>query len=77
VIILFSLLSRTEASTLWSFFLGFIWSVNYIMSILRVLANTHLLVSTYHVCSFVTGLPHSGYFLIPFICLQILWNLCV
>jgi hypothetical protein len=29
-------------------------------------ANIHL-VSTYHVCSFVTGLPHSEYFLVPFL----------
>jgi len=26
------------------------------------------------VCSFVTRLPHSGYFLIPSICLKISWN---
>jgi hypothetical protein len=31
----------------------------------------------YHVCSFVNGLPHSGwYFQIPYICLRILWNHC-
>jgi hypothetical protein len=33
--------------------------------------NIHLSVSAYHVCSFVIGIPHSGYFLIPSICLRI------
>jgi hypothetical protein len=61
VIILFPLLSRTEASTLLSsFFLSFMWSVNCIVGILSFLPNIHLSVRTYHVCSFVTGLPHSG-----------------
>jgi hypothetical protein len=55
VIILFSLLSRTEAPTLWScFFLSFIWSVSNIVDILSFLANIHLLVCTYHVCSYTT-----------------------
>jgi hypothetical protein len=32
--------------------------------------SIHLLVSKYHVCSFVSGLPYSWwYFLIPSICL--------
>ena len=59
--ILFPLLRRTEASTFWpSFFLSFIWSVNCILVILSFWANIYLSVSAYHVCSFVTGLPHSG-----------------
>ena len=61
LIILFPLLSRTEASTLWSsFLLSFMWSVSCIMGIPCSLPNIHLSVSTYHVCSFVTELPHSG-----------------
>jgi len=59
--ILFSLLRRTEASTLWSsFFVSFIWSVNCILDILSFGANIHLSVSACLVCSFVIGLPHSG-----------------
>jgi hypothetical protein len=39
------------------------------------LANIHLLVSIYYIWSFVTGLPHSGwYFLVPSICLWISWG---
>ena len=72
VSILFSLLRRTEISTLWcSFFLSFMWSVNCIVGILSFLPNIHLSVSAYCVCSFVSGmiLPHSGwYFLVPSIC---------
>jgi hypothetical protein len=30
--------------------------------ILRFWANSHLSVSTYHMCSFVIGLPHSGWY---------------
>ena len=55
-----------------SFFLYFICSVSCIMGILCLfLANIYLLVSTYHVCSFVTGLLHSGYFLVP----SFVWDL--
>jgi hypothetical protein len=51
----------TEASTLSSsFFLSFIWSVDCILSIPNFWGNIHFSVSAYHVCSFVTGLPHSG-----------------
>jgi hypothetical protein len=32
--------------------------------------NIYSLVSTYHVCTLVSELPHSGYFLVPSICLQ-------
>jgi hypothetical protein len=61
VIILFPLLRKTEAPTLWSsFFLSFLWSVSCIMGILSFFPKIRLPVSTYHVCSFVTGLPHSG-----------------
>jgi hypothetical protein len=58
--ILFPLLGRTKASTFWSSFLWiFIWSVNCILGILSFVANIHLSVSAYHMCPFVTGLPHS------------------
>jgi hypothetical protein len=61
VSILFSLLRSTETSTLCSsFFLSFKWSVNCILGILSFWTNIHLSVSAYHVCSFVTGLHHSG-----------------
>jgi hypothetical protein len=74
VSILFTLLRRTEESTFWFlFFFSFIWSVNWILGIPSFGANIHLSVSAYHVCSFVTGLPHSGwwYFLVPSIWLRI------
>jgi hypothetical protein len=58
--VLIHLLRRIEVSTLWSSFLSFMWSVNYILGIMNFWANIHLLVSAYHVCSFVVGLPHSG-----------------
>jgi hypothetical protein len=59
--ILFPFLRSAEVSILWtSFFLSFMWSVNCILGILSFRANIHLLVSTYHVSSFVIGLPHSG-----------------
>jgi hypothetical protein len=35
-------------------------SVTCILGIRSFWANIHLSVSAYHVCSFVTGLPHSG-----------------
>lgn len=60
LIILFPLLSRTEASTLRSsLFLSFMWFMC-IVSIPHSLPKIHLTVSTCHVCSFVTGFPHSG-----------------
>ena len=59
--ILIPLLRRTEVSTLWyTFFLSFIWSVNYILGIPNFWANIHLSVTAFHVCSFVTELPHLG-----------------
>jgi hypothetical protein len=71
MVILCPLLGRTEASTLWSsFFLSFIWSVSCIMGIPSFLSKIHLSVSTYHMCSFESRLPHSGwYFQVPYICL--------
>jgi hypothetical protein len=59
--ILFPLQRRIKVSTLWSsFFLSFRCFANCILGILSFWANIHLLVSAYHVCSFVIGLPHSG-----------------
>jgi hypothetical protein len=59
--ILFPILRRNEVSTLWSsFFLSFMSPANYILGILSFCANIHLSVSAYLVCSFVTGLLHSG-----------------
>jgi len=66
VSILFSLLRNTETSTLLPFFfLSFMWSVNCTLGIPSFWANIHLSVSTYHVCSFVIGLPHSGWYFHP------------
>ena len=66
------LLRRTEAPTLWpSFFLSFIWSGHSILGVLKIWANIHLSMGTYYVCSFMIELPHSGYFLVPTICLRI------
>jgi len=78
LIISFPLLRRTEAYTLWySFFLDFMWSVSFIMGIQCSLTNLQLSVSTYHVCSLVTELPHLGWFFLdPFICLWISWSHC-
>ena len=74
--ILFPLLRRTKTSSIWSsFFLSVTWSANYILGIPSFWVNIHLSVSAYHVCSFVTGLPHSEwYFLVPYICLRISWS---
>jgi len=76
VYFLFPLLRRTEASTLWSPFLSFMWSMGYILGNPSLGVNINLLVSAYHVCSFLTGLPRSGYFLVPSICLWISWSHC-
>ena len=41
------------------------------------LANIYLPLSAYHECPLRSGLPHSGwYFLVPSICLKILWCPC-
>jgi hypothetical protein len=59
--ILLPLLRKTEVFTLWSsLFLSFMCFVNCILGIPSFLANIHLSVSTYHVCSFVIRSPHSG-----------------
>jgi hypothetical protein len=58
--ILFPTLRRNEVSTLWSSFLSFMCFANCILGSLSFWANIHLSVNACHVCSFVTGLPHSG-----------------
>jgi hypothetical protein len=59
--VLFPILRRDQVSTLWSsFFSSFICFANCILGILSFWANIHLSASTYHVSSFVIGLPHSG-----------------
>ena len=70
---LFPLQRKHEASTLgYSIILSFMWTVNCVLCIPKLGANFHLLVSTYHVCSFVIWLLHSGwYFLISSSCLII------
>jgi hypothetical protein len=60
--ILFPLLRRIKVSTLWSSFLSFMCFANFILGILNFWVNIHLLVSAYHVCPFVIGLPHSGWY---------------
>jgi hypothetical protein len=52
------------------------WSVNYVLDIPNFWANIYLSVSAYLVCSFVTGLPHSGYFLVLSTCLRISRSHC-
>jgi hypothetical protein len=52
--------SKKEWSIHTLVFLDFICFANCILGILRFWANIHLLVSAYHVCSFVIGLPYSG-----------------
>jgi hypothetical protein len=57
----FPFLTRIVVDTLWSsVFLSFMWFVNCTLGIPSVWANIHLLVSAYHECSFVIGLPHSA-----------------
>jgi hypothetical protein len=61
LIILFPLLSRTGATTLWSSsLLSFMCSLSCTVGIPCSLFNIHLSVSTYHVYSSVTELSHSG-----------------
>jgi len=57
VSIIFHLLRRSKAPTLWSSFLSLMWFVKCILYILSFWANIHLSVTAYHVCSFVIGLP--------------------
>jgi len=72
------LLRKTEASTFCSsFFLNFIWSVNWTLGSPSFGAYIHLPVSACPVCSSVTGLTHPGwYFLVPSTWLQISWGRC-
>jgi hypothetical protein len=59
--VLFPILRRGKVSTLCSsFFLSFMFFTNCNLGILSFWANMHLSVSTYHVSSFVIGLPHTG-----------------
>jgi hypothetical protein len=52
--------SKKEVSTLWSsFFLSFMWSVNYIIGNLNFLDNIHVSLSAYDVYSFLIELSHS------------------
>ena len=61
--VFFPLLRRGKVSTRWSsFFLSFICFANCILGILSFWANICLSVNAYHVCSFVIGLPHSGWY---------------
>jgi hypothetical protein len=71
--ILFPIIGRGKVSTLWSlFFLSFMCFANCLLGIVSFWTNIHLSVSTYHVSSFVIGLPHSGcYPPDPSICLGI------
>ena len=48
-----------------------------ILDILSYWANIHLSLSKYHLCTFVTGLPLSGwYFLVSSLCMWISWSHC-
>ena len=58
--ILFPILGRNEVSTHCTSFLIFLCFGSCILGILGFWANIHLSMSTYHVSSFVIGLPHSG-----------------
>jgi len=67
LIILFLLLCRTEAATLWSsFFLSFMWFVNCILDIPNLWTNIYLSVSAYHVC-----------FLLWVLALRMLFSSCI
>jgi hypothetical protein len=58
-----------------AFFLSFMWFMNCILGILGFWAIINLSVSAYHICSFMIGLSHSGwYFLVLSICLRISWS---
>jgi hypothetical protein len=59
--ILFPLRRFIEGSSRWSsFFLNFICFSNCMLVIQNFWTNINLLVSEYHLCPFVIGLPHSG-----------------
>jgi hypothetical protein len=66
------LLIRTKAPIHWSSFWSFMRSMNCILSVWSFWVNIQLSGSAYHVCSFMIGLPQSGwYFLFLPICLRI------
>ena len=70
---MFPILRRTETPTLLSsFFLSFMWSVNYILGILSFWANIHLSVSAYHVFFFLWD--HTGWYILD---LSISWRHCL
>jgi hypothetical protein len=60
--VLFPILRRYEVSTLWSYFLIFLYFANCILGILSFWANSHLSVSAYQATSFVIGSPHSWWY---------------
>jgi hypothetical protein len=74
----FPILRRKKVSTLLSsFFMSVMCFANWIFGILSFWVNMRLSVSTYYVCSFAIGLPHSGrYPPDPSICLRITWLNC-
>jgi hypothetical protein len=62
--ILFPIPRKNEVSTCWfSLFLSFMCFADCILGLLDFWANIHLSVSAYQVTSFVSGLPHSGWYL--------------
>jgi len=61
MIYFFCLPSGIEASSFGPFgLLTFLSSVDFILGILSLFANIHLLMSIYHKCLFGSELPHSG-----------------
>jgi hypothetical protein len=44
--------------------------VDCILGVLYIFANVPLLLSTYHACHFGSELAHTGYFVVPSVCLQ-------
>jgi hypothetical protein len=60
--ILFPIQGRNDISMSWSSFFIFLCFGSCILGILGVWANIHLSVSAYQVTSFVSWLPHSGWY---------------
>ena len=73
--IFFLILIRIKVSSLWSsFFLSFVCFAFCILGIPRFWANIPLSASTCHMCSFVIGLPYSGWYPTdPSICVRTSW----
>ena len=70
--VLFHILRRTQGTIFCaSFFLSYIWAVNCDLGILNFWVNIHLSMSACQFCSILTGLHHSGYFIIPSISLSV------